>query len=127
MTSQTVFLRIMEKDKYLESLSKLLEEQDSPTLVVVLRCFHSYGFNFFSLLVSDELENKKEDVKNVLNRYLVYLSLEGIVQNLGMIIASCTNKDVLLNAAKFLSIFSELWENSEERSKIAQGGPYLKS
>ena len=117
---QKVFLKIMEKDKYLESLSKLLEEKDSPTLVVVLRCFHSYGFNFFNLLVSDEMENRKEDIKNVLNRFLVYLSLEGIVQNLGVIIASCTNKEVLLNAAKFLSIFSELWEHSEERSKISQ-------
>ena len=35
-------------------------------------------------------------------------------------IASCTNKQVLLNAAKFLSILSELWEESEERRKSSQ-------
>ena len=117
---QSVFLTIMERDKYLESCCKLLDEKDSPTLLVVLRCFHSYCFNFFNMLVSDEFVRKKEDIKNVLNRFLVYLSLERIVQNIGLIIASCTNKEVLLNASKFLSIFSELWEECEERSKIAQ-------
>ena len=117
---QKVFCKIMEKEKYIESCSRLLEEKDSPTLIVVLRCFHSYAFNLFNLLNSDEIERNKEDVKNVLNTFLVYLSLEGIVRNIGIIVASCTNKEVLLNAAKFLSIFCELWENSEERGKISQ-------
>merc|ERR1712112_633120 len=76
--------------------------------------------NLFNLLNSDEIERNKEDVKNVLNTFLVYLSLEGIVRNIGIIVASCTNKEVLLNASKFLSIFCELWENSEERGKISQ-------
>ena len=119
---QKVFLKIMEKDKYLESCTKLLEEKDSPTLVVVLRCFHSYGFNLFTLINSDsdEFISRKEDVKNVLNRFLVYLSLESVVRNLGILVASCTNKEVLLQAARFLSIFSELWEHTEERAKVAQ-------
>ena len=117
----TVFLKLMEVDKYLESCSKLLEEKDSPTLVVTLRILHSYSFNLFQLLNSDERERRsKEDIKNVLNRFLVYLSLERIVRNIGIIVASCTNKEVLLNASKFLSIFSELWEHCEERSKVAQ-------
>ena len=117
----SVFLKLMDVDKYLESCSKLLEEKDSPTLVVTLRILHSYSFNLFNLLNSDERERKrKEDIKNVLNRFLVYLSLERIVRNIGMIVASCTNKEVLLNASKFLSIFSELWEYCEERSKVAQ-------
>jgi len=117
----TVFLKLMEVDKYLESCSKLLEEKDSPTLVVTLRILHSYSFNLFQLLNSDERERRsKEDIKNVLNRFLVYLSLERMVRNIGIIVASCTNKEVLLNASKFLSIFSELWEHCEERSKVAQ-------
>ena len=117
----TVFLKLMEVDKYLESCSKLLEEKDSPTLVVTLRILHSYSFNLFQLLNSDDRERRsKEDIKNVLNRFLVYLSLERIVRNIGIIVASCTNKEVLLNASKFLSIFSELWEYCEERSKVSQ-------
>ena len=117
---QTVFLKLMEVDKYLESCSKLLEEKDSPTLVATLRILHSYSFNLFQLLNSDERDRSKEDVKNVLNRFLVYLSLERIVRNIGIIVASCTNREVLLNASKFLSLFSELWEYCEERSKVAQ-------
>ena len=78
---QTVFLKLMEVDKYLESCSKLLEEKDSPTLVATLRILHSYSFNLFQLLNSDERDRSKEDVKNVLNRFLVYLSLERIVRN----------------------------------------------
>lgn len=117
----TVFLKLMEVDKYLESCSKLLEEKDSPTLVVTLRILHSYSFNLFQLLNSDERQRRsKEDIKNVLNRFLVFLSLERIARNIGIIVASCTNKEVLLNASKFLSIFSELWEHCEERSKVAQ-------
>ena len=117
----SVFLKLMDVDKYLESCSKLLEEKDSPTLVVTLRILHSYSFNLFQLLNSDERERRrKEDIKNVLNRFLVYLSLERIVRNIGIIVASCTNKEVLLNASKFLSLFSELWEYCEERSKVAQ-------
>ena len=117
----SVFIKLMDVDKYLESCSKLLEEKDSPTLVVTLRILHSYSFNLFQLLNSDERERRrKEDIKNVLNRFLVYLSLERIVRNIGIIVASCTNKEVLLNASKFLSLFSELWEYCEERSKVAQ-------
>jgi len=117
----TVFLKLMEVDKYLESCSKLLEEKDSPTLVVTLRILHSYSFNLFQLLNSDERQRRsKEDIKNVLNRFLVFLSLERMARNIGIIVASCTNKEVLLNASKFLSIFSELWEHCEERSKVAQ-------
>ena len=104
----TVFLKLMEVDKYLESCSKLLEEKDSPTLVVTLRILHFYSFNLFQLLNSDERQRRsKEDIKNVLNRFLVFLSLERIARNIGIIVASCTNKEVLLNASKFLSIFSE--------------------
>ena len=117
---QKIFRKIMEKDKYLESCTKLLEEKDSPILVVVFRCLHSYGFNLFNFLNAEDLDKNKEDIKHVLNRFLVYLSLEGVVNNIGVVIASCTNKEVLLNAAKFLSIFAELWENSDERNKVSQ-------
>jgi len=117
---QKIFRKIMEKDKYLESCTKLLEEKDSPILVVVFRCLHSYGFNLFNFLNAEDLDKNKEGIKHVLNRFLVYLSLEGVVNNIGVVIASCTNKEVLLNAAKFLSIFAELWENSDERNKVSQ-------
>ena len=115
-----VFLSIMEKDKYLERCLKLLEEKDSPTLVIVFRCLHSYGFNLFNLLNSDETSPSKEEIKNLLSRWLVFLSIESVVQSIGIVIASCTNKEVLLNASKFLSIMSELWEESDERRKVSQ-------
>jgi len=115
-----VFLNIIEKDKYLEKCLKLLEEKDSPTLEIVFRCLHSYGFNLFNFLNSDEAAPTKEEIKNFLSRWLVFLSIEGVVQSIGIIIASCTNKEVLLNASKFLSILSELWEESEERRKVSQ-------
>eukprot|EP00092_Neocalanus_flemingeri_P109270 GFUD01140436.1.p1 GENE.GFUD01140436.1~~GFUD01140436.1.p1 ORF type:complete len:435 (+),score=117.77 GFUD01140436.1:49-1353(+) len=115
-----VFLSIIEKDKYLEKCLKLLEEKDSPTLVIVFRCLHSYGFNLFNLFISDETSPSKEEIKNLLSRCLVFLSIESIVQSIGIIIASCTNKEVLSNASKFLSIVGELWEESEERRKVSQ-------
>ena len=117
---QKVFLSLIEKDKYLERCIKLLEEKDSPTLVIVFRCLHSYGFNLFNLMNSEETSPSKEEIKNYLSRWLVFLSIESVVQSIGIIIASCTNKQVLLNAAKFLSILSELWEESEERRKVSQ-------
>jgi len=115
-----VFLSIIEKDKYLERCIKLLEEKDSPTLVIVLRCLHSYGFNLFNLLISDETSPSKEEIKNYLSMFLVFLSIESVVQSIGIIIASCTNKEVLLNGSKFLSILSELWGESDERRKVSQ-------
>jgi len=115
-----VFLSVIEKDKYLERCIKLLEEKDSPTLLIVFRCLHSYGFNFFNHLLSEETSPSKEELKNYLSRWLVFLSIESVVQNIGIIIASCTNKEVLLNASKFLSILSELWEESDERRKVSQ-------
>ena len=104
VSHQKIFLKIIEKDIYLEKCIKLLEEKDSPTLIVVLRCLHSFGFNIFHVLNSEKFLRKKEDVKHFLSRFLVFLSLERVVLNLGIIVASCTNKDVLLNASKFLSI-----------------------
>jgi len=115
-----VFLSLIEKDKYLERCIKLLEEKDSPTLVIVFRCLHSYGFNLFNHIASEEASPSKEEIKNYLSRWLVFLSIESVVQSIGIIIASCTNKQVLLNAAKFLSILSELWEESDERRKVSQ-------
>ena len=116
-----VFLHIIEGDKYLENCLKLLEEKDSPTLMIVFRCLHSYGFNLFNLLNSDDENSpRKEEVKNILSRWLVFLSIESVSQSIGIIIASCTNKEVLANAAKFLSILSELWEESDERRKVSQ-------
>jgi len=115
-----VFLSIIEKDKYLERCIKLLEEKDSPTLVIVFRCLHSYGFNLFNLLLSDATSPSKEEIKNYLSRWLVFLSIERVVQSIGIIIASCTNKEVLLNASKFLSILGELWDESDERRKVSQ-------
>ena len=99
-----IFLKIIEKDTYLESCIKLLEEKDSPTLIVVLRCLHSFGYNIFHILNSEQYVRIKEDVKHFLSRFLVFLSLERVVNNLALIVASCTNKDVLLNGSKFLSI-----------------------
>ena len=101
-----IFLKIIEKDMYLERCIKLLEEKDSPTLIVVLRCLHSFGYNIFHILNSEKEQyvRIKEDVKHFLSRFLVFISLERVVNNLAMIVASCTNKDVLLNASKFLSI-----------------------
>lgn len=115
-----VFLSIIEKDKYLERCIKLLEEKDSPTLVIVFRCLHSYGFNLFNLLVSDQTCPSKEEIKNYLSRFLVFLSIESVAQSIGIIIASCTNKEVLLNGSKFLSILGELWGESDERRKVSQ-------
>ena len=101
---QEIFLKIIEKETYLEKSIKLLEEKDSPTLIAVLRCLHSFGYNIFHILNSEKYVRIKEDVKHFLSRFLVFISLERVVNNLAMIVASCTNKDVLLNASKFLSI-----------------------
>jgi len=115
-----IFLKIMEKSKYLERCIKLLEEKDSPTLEIVFRCLHTFGFNLFNLHTSDECTISKEEVKHHIHNWLVFLSLEDVVQNIGLVIASCTNSEVLANAAKFLSILSELWEVCDERQKVTQ-------
>jgi len=113
-----VFMKLIDNDIYLEKCIKLLEEKDSPTLILVFKCLHSYGFNLFNIINKEGI--KKEEIKQYLSKWLVFLSIESVVQNIGIIIASCTNKEVLLNASKFLSIMSELWEESEERRKTSQ-------
>lgn len=125
-----IFRGVIEKDKYLEAVLKLLHGQDSQTLLVVFRCLHSYGFHLFNL--SREVENglekedtsdtkdEKEEVISWISKWLMFIAVETEVHRIGIILGSCTNSDVLLNASKFLSVMSELWETCEEQRKFIQ-------
>ncbi|XP_023339680.1 uncharacterized protein LOC111709938 isoform X2 [Eurytemora carolleeae] len=115
---ESLFPTIMETDKCLENCLKLLEEKDSPTLLIVFRCLHSYGYNLFNLINKNE-DSQKEVAKSLLEKFLIFLSLHSVVQNIGMVMGSCTNKTVLQNCARFLSILSELWDFHEDRRKVS--------
>jgi len=119
---ESIFVSIMERDKCLEGTLKLLEEKDSPTLLIVFRCLHSYGYNLFNL--NHKLDTtSKEESKNFLEKFLIFLSGASVAQNIGVILAGCTNRTVLQNCAKFLSILSELWDflgDREDRKKMCQ-------
>jgi len=116
---ESLFSSIMEKDKCLENCLKLLEEKDSPTLLIVFRCLHSYGYNLFNLIQRSE-ESQKESSRSCLEKFLIFLSLQSVAQNIGIVMASCTNRTVLQNCARFLSILSELWDFTSERKKMSQ-------
>jgi len=119
VTHESIFPAIMENDKYLESCLKLLEEKDSPTLLIVFRCLHSYGYNLFHMYNRME-ESNKEERKGTIEKFLLFLSVQSVVQNIGMVLASCTNRTVLQNCGRFLSIMSELWDLADDRRKIVQ-------
>jgi len=117
---ESTFSSIMDKDSCLELTLKLLEEKDSPTLLIVFRCLHSYGYNLFNLIHRSEDTSSKEESKNLLEKFLIYLSVPSVAQNIGFIMAGCKNRQVLQNCARFLSILSELWDFTEERKKMCQ-------
>lgn len=119
VTQESIFQSIMERDKYLEQCLKLLEEKDSPTLLIVFRCLHSYGYNLFHMYNRMEDSNKEEG-KGTVDKFLLFLSAQSVVQNIGIVLASCTNRTVLQNCSRFLSILSELWDLAEDRKKIVQ-------
>jgi len=120
-----VFNKVLEKQAYLSKCLGLLEEKDSPTLSLVLRCLHSYGYNLFTLLQEQSEpqpreESVKEELKQKVNTWLIFLGSERVVHNLGVIIASCTHKEVLSNGSRLVSVIASLWDFSEERRKISQ-------
>jgi len=114
------FVSIMDKDLCLERTLKLIEEKDSPTLLIVFRCLHSYGYNLFNLIHRSSDTSSKEESKNILEKFLIFLSVPSVVQNIGFVLAGCKNRTVLQNCARFLSILSELWDFTEERKKMCQ-------
>merc|ERR1719228_1928303 len=96
---EKIFLNIVENDSYLEKLLKLLSMKDSPTLIQVFRCLHSYGYNLFTLLHTDtsgplkrdqeKLGSKnKELIKCLSSKWLIFLASESVVHEIGVIIAS---------------------------------------
>jgi len=117
-----VFEKIIDDQRYLNKCLCLLEEKDSPTLSIALKCLHCYGFNLFTLLTekSTDAESDKERLKQTTSTWLIYLGSEMLVRNLGIIIASCTNKEVLNNGSRLLSVIASLWEFSEEKRKVSQ-------
>lgn len=143
---EKVFLGVVEKPLYLEKLLKLLDVKDSLTLSLVFRCLHSYGYNLYTLLHSETSgplpryrsqfigqhvigltwdqgrldQHSKEHVKSLISNWLVFLASEAVVQGIGLILASSTNKEVLANASRLLSVLCSLWETSDERRKSTQ-------
>jgi len=123
-----VFSGVIEKDKFLEAILRMLHVQDSPTLLFVFKCLHSYGFHLFNLSrqVEDGLEQEdqgdskveKEEVVSWISKWLMFIAVETEVHRIGIILGSCANSDVLLNASKFLSVMSELWESCEDQRKF---------
>jgi len=116
---EAIFSGIMEKDRCLESILKLIDEKDSPTLLIVFRCLHSYGYNLFHIVNSCD-DDSKEESKSLVKKFLVFLSIQSVAHNIGLVLGSCTNSTVLQNCARFLSILSELWDFSDERKKMVQ-------
>lgn len=144
---EKVFLGLVEKPLYLEKLLTLLDVKDSPTLSLVFRCLHSYGYNLYNLLHGQTKgpqssvamsqynghhvigltwdqgkldQHSKEHVKILISNWLDYLSTEVVTQGIGLILASSTNTEVLYNISRLLSILCSLWETSEERRKNTQ-------
>jgi len=127
---EKVFLGILDKQRYLEKLLRVLDVKDSPTLSLVFRCLHSYGHHLFSLLHSEPLGPRsrdaseidphvKEQVSHQTATWLTFLSTESVVRGIGLVVASSTNKEVLGQGSRLLSMLSSLWENQEERSRMA--------
>ena len=78
-----VFKVVIEKDVYLEKVLKLLDESDTPTLLVVFRCLHTYGFNLYNLTKAEEDGAEKEEVKHWASKWLIFVSVETIAQRIG--------------------------------------------
>lgn len=127
---EKVFLGILEKTRYLEKLLRLLEVKDSPTLSLVFRCLHSYGHHLFSLLHSEPAGPRPKDSSSVdphskeqavhqTSTWLTYLSTETVVRGIGLVVASSTNKEVLSQCSRLLSMLTSLWEDQEERNRMA--------
>eukprot|EP00088_Acartia_fossae_P059134 TRINITY_DN6990_c0_g1_i2.p1 TRINITY_DN6990_c0_g1~~TRINITY_DN6990_c0_g1_i2.p1 ORF type:complete len:444 (-),score=69.20 TRINITY_DN6990_c0_g1_i2:98-1429(-) len=116
---ESTFPSIMDKDICLEGTLKLLEEKDSPTLLIVFRCLHSFGYNLFNMIHRSD-DSSKEESKNHVEKFLMFLSVPSVVQNIGFVMAGCKNRTVLQNCARFLSILSELWDFAEDRKKMCQ-------
>lgn len=129
---KTVFHKLVEKERYLEKLLKLLEVQDAPTLALVFRCLHTYGYNLFELLHKEQPSGpqlksgssvdsySKERAGDLVDHWLIYMAAESVVQNIGVIVASSTNKDVLGHSSRLLSVLSSLWEDCQDRRKVVQ-------
>jgi hypothetical protein len=117
---ESTFVSIMDKDLCLERTLKLIEEKDSPTLLIVFRCLHSYGYNLFNRIHRPDETCTKEESKNLVEKFLIFLSVPSVAQNIGFVMAGCKNKSVLQNCARFLSILSELWDFAEDRKKMCQ-------
>jgi len=127
---EKVFLGIVEKQRYLEKLLRLLDVKDSPTLSLVFRSLHSYGHHLFSILHSEPAGPRPKDASEVdphakeqaghqTATWLTFLSTESVVRGIGLVVASSTNKEVLGQGSRLLSMLSSLWENQEERSRMA--------
>jgi len=128
---EKVFLAMVERNKYLEKLLRLLEVQDSPTLSLVFRCLHTYGYNLFTLLHHEPAgprsrgqdrvdHNSRLQAQQLASTWLTFLSTEAVARGVGVIVASTTSKEVLSNSARLLSMLCSLWEGCEEREAKVQ-------
>ena len=105
MTSHgPVVATMLHNDRYLESVLGLLQLRDAPCLASALRCLHSCGYHL----------HQEEGDATLTHRWLVFLSLGTIANNLAAVLGGCRNTEVLLQASKLLSILAELWQQSED-------------
>ena len=105
MTSHgPVVAAMLHTDRYLESVLGLLQLRDAPCLVSALRYLHSCGYHL----------HQEEADATLTHRWLVFLSLGTVANNLAAVLGGCRNTEVLLQASKLLSILAELWQQSED-------------